>query len=105
MKRLLLIALLFAGSAQAELSLEITGNQLLSKLRGVRSEQEQAIVFIRDVLEASPRVCLTPDVVNMRQPATLVMLELLENPNLRPIKAVVLVDVILAKRWPCKKGG
>ena len=105
MKRLLLIALLFAGSAQAELSLEITGTQLLSKLSGIKSEQEQAIVFIRDVMESSPRICLTPDVVNMRQPAQWVMLQLLANPDIRPINAVVLVDTMLAKRWPCKKGG
>lgn len=99
MKRLILIAALFAGTAQAEF---YTGNQLLNMMNGNNMEQMHAmgyVVGVADVWEGV-RYC-SGSRITVGQVNDVVKQYLTNNPQVRHQTADVLTMNALSNVWPC----
>lgn len=102
MKKLLLLAVMTCGAAHAEFK---DGNKLYSDLTGTTAQQMVGMGYVMGVADAlsNVTVCAPPN-VTAGQVTDMVRLYLEEQPQLRHFMADSLVNRVLSKAWPCKKG-
>ena len=102
MKKLILVLVLVAGTAQAGTFWD--GNKLYSKLRGETMEQMQALGYVMGVSDAEDTATIcSPNTVTSGQMFDIVKQYLENNPAVRHFPADTLVKVVLGRVWPCEK--
>lgn len=104
MKRLLIIASLICGSAQAEFK---DGNQLYNQMTsGVNSDWFNSIGYITGVADAGRgTVSCPPANVTAGQVFDMVKQQMEAVPGGRHFSADVIVNYVMMKAWPCAKKG
>ena len=104
MKRIIIIAALFCGSAHAEF---MDGNKLLSDMQSPHSDERMfAMGYIAGVADAGRSTISCPHAnVTIGQMRDAVRQHLEVTPTLRHHTADVIVNYVLGKAWPCPKRG
>lgn len=103
MKKIIIIAALMCGSAQAEF---MDGNKLLSDLQSSDSGDRMfAMGYITGIADSarSNTFCPHPN-VTIGQMRDAVRQHLDGAPTLRHYSADIIVNYVLKQGWPCKKG-
>ena len=104
MKRIIIIAALICGSANAEF---MDGNKLLSDMQSVDSAERMfAMGYIAGISDAGRGVhsCPPPNVtIGQMRDAVRQHLEI--TPTLRHYSADIIVNHVLKKAWPCQSRG
>lgn len=91
-----------AGLAHAEFK---DGNKLLSEMKGSQYQQMSALGYVVGVADALEGVTVcAPDSVTAGQIHDMVKQFLENNPGLRHYSGDAIVNRVLSKAWPCKKG-
>ena len=102
MKKLILVLVLVAGTAQAGTFWD--GNKLLSKLRGETIEQMQALGYIMGAADAMDTVVVcAPLNATAGQMQDMVKNYLDNYPAVRHLAADSIISVVLGRVWPCDK--
>ena len=102
MKKLILVLVLVAGTAQAGTFWD--GNKLLSKLRGETMEQMQALGYIMGAADAMDTVVVcAPLNATAGQMQDMVKNYLENYPAVWHLAADSLISVVLGRVWPCDK--
>jgi hypothetical protein len=105
MKRLLILAALLCGSAQAQpSSILYTGQDLFTRFT---SDRVTALAYIAGVADSQSGVtiCIPPGQVTLGQMGDMVRQSLERIPSERHLSADVYVQVTLSNRWPCGRRG
>lgn len=104
MKRIVIIAAMFCGSAQAEF---MDGNKLLSDIQSVdMADRFFAMGYIAGVADAGRGVHSCPPAnVTIGQMRDAVRQHLEATPTLRHYTADLIVNYVLKKAWPCQARG
>lgn len=103
--KILLITLLTAASCAAQAQYR-TGNELLADMRDQSTYKTGfSLGYVMGVADAGNGVtfCL-PSNVTAGQVSDMVRNTLIDTPAVRHIHAASIVDYVLSKAWPCKKG-
>ena len=97
------LALCFvAAGAHAEFK---DGNKLLSEMNGSQFQQMSALGYVVGVADALDGVTVcSPNSVTAGQIHDMVKQFLENNPGLRHFTGDAIVNRVLSKAWPCKKG-
>jgi hypothetical protein len=103
MKKYAVLLALCAGMAHAAFK---DGNKLYSQMTsGVNSDWFNAIGYVTGIADAaSGETSCPPPNVTAGQVYDAVKQHLEDRPTLRHYEAAVIVNYVLSKAWPCKKG-
>jgi len=102
MKRLVLALALFAGAAHADFK---NGNKLLEDMNETGSLSIGIVLgYVTGVIDATAGSLHCPPATSTAgQARDIVRKYLEENPAYRHLSASVLIEVALARHWPCEK--
>lgn len=101
MKKIIIIALLACTSAHAEFR---NGNKLLEELEGSTFSRGLALGYIMAVTDATGTSHCAPSELTGGQIQDMVKNFLVKSPEIRHLPASTIVEYLLSKTWPCKKG-
>jgi hypothetical protein len=105
MKKLLIIAALLCGGAQAQPSSTLySGQDLYNRLNNDRLSAMGYIAGVADS-QSGVTICIPPGQVMLGQMADMVKQTLERIPSERHLSADIFVQATLEKRWPCAKRG
>lgn len=106
MKKMLLVGLLFAGNVHADASMNyVDGNALYSRLTGDLSDLMYGLGYVAGVSDVGQGVThCAPANVTVGQAADMVKQHLINNPGDRHYQADSIINNILIRAWPCRRG-